>query len=121
MKKEWIVVIVVLILIGLLGVYLYYNVEDTVIGCQEDARVCDSGEVVVRNASLDCDFNPCPNEEIKENLGDIDEVCESDIYNCGNFSTQEESQVIFDRCGVDGSDIHQLDHDGDGVACESLA
>jgi len=43
--------------------------------------------------------------------------CESDTYNCGDFSTQAEAQEVFEYCG---DDIHRLDGDGDGVACESL-
>ncbi|GEM_PF-6206085 len=28
--------------------------------CTEDAKICDNGIVVSRNASLECEFNPCP-------------------------------------------------------------
>jgi hypothetical protein len=28
--------------------------------CAEDFRVCESGDVVGRNASFECEFNPCP-------------------------------------------------------------
>src|SRR3972149_12031392 len=44
--------------------------------------------------------------------------CSSDVYNCGNFTTQAEAQAVFDYCGP--GDIHQLDADGNGEACESL-
>ena len=44
--------------------------------------------------------------------------CSSDVYNCGNFTTQAEAQAVFDACGT--GDIHQLDADGNGEACESL-
>ena len=44
--------------------------------------------------------------------------CSSDVYNCGNFTTQSEAQYVFDLCGP--GDIHQLDADGNGEACESL-
>lgn len=47
--------------------------------------------------------------------------CESNIYNCGDFSTQEEAQTVYEECGGVGNDIHQLDKDGNGLACESLA
>jgi len=50
-----------------------------------------------------------------------EEDCLSNIYNCGDFSTQEEAQAVFDRCGGVDSDIHALDNDSDGVVCESLA
>jgi len=44
--------------------------------------------------------------------------CESDTYNCGDFDTQAEAQEVFEYCGDD--DIHRLDADGNGLACESL-
>ena len=44
--------------------------------------------------------------------------CSSNIYNCGDFTTQEEAQAVFDYCGSE--DIHGLDNDGVGVVCESL-
>jgi len=44
--------------------------------------------------------------------------CESDTYNCGDFVTQAEAQEVFEYCG---DDIHRLDADGNGLACESLA
>lgn len=43
--------------------------------------------------------------------------CESDTYNCGDFITQAEAQEVFEYCG---EDIHRLDADGNGLACESL-
>jgi len=46
--------------------------------------------------------------------------CESDTYNCGDFSTQAEAQEVFEYCGGVGNDIHRLDADGNGLACESL-
>jgi len=44
--------------------------------------------------------------------------CESDIYNCGDFETQADAQKVLDYCGP--ADIHRLDADGNGIACESL-
>lgn len=44
--------------------------------------------------------------------------CSSDVYNCGDFETQEEAQDVFDICGPE--DVHRLDSDGDGVVCEGL-
>jgi len=45
-------------------------------------------------------------------------VCDSNFYNCGDFSTHDEAQAVYDECGSD--DIHRLDGDNDGLACESL-
>jgi len=46
--------------------------------------------------------------------------CESDTYNCGDFSTQAEAQEVFEYCGGVQNDVHGLDADGNGLACESL-
>ena len=45
-------------------------------------------------------------------------VCSSNFYNCGDFDTHDEAQAVHDECG--SNDIHQLDRDDDGLACESL-
>lgn len=47
-------------------------------------------------------------------------VCSTDVYNCGDFETQIEAQSIFDECGGVDNDVHGLDKDGNGLACESL-
>ncbi len=48
------------------------------------------------------------------------DYCEEDLYNCDDFATHEEAQEMFDWCGGVDSDIHNLDRDGNGVACEGL-
>lgn len=48
-------------------------------------------------------------------------MCEENVYNCSNFSTQGEAQEVFDTCNTaENRDRHGLDRDGDGVACQSL-
>ena len=48
-------------------------------------------------------------------------ICSHDAYNCGDFDTQAEAQACHDYCVAQGAgDIHRLDADGDGEACESL-
>ncbi|MBU0706302.1 excalibur calcium-binding domain-containing protein [Patescibacteria group bacterium] len=47
--------------------------------------------------------------------------CSSNTYNCSDFSTQSEAQAAHDYCWAEvGSDIHSIDGDGNGIACESL-
>jgi len=47
--------------------------------------------------------------------------CESNKYNCPDFKTHQEAQALFDCCVQQvGSDVHRLDRDEDGVACEGL-
>jgi len=58
-------------------------------------------------------------EEEPEQTGDI--ICSSDTYNCGDFQTHAEAQEVFDYCESLGKgDLHKLDRDEDGNACESL-
>lgn len=38
---------------------------------------------------------------------------------CGDFATQAQAQKFFLNNGGPSSDLHRLDYDGDGVACES--
>jgi len=54
--------------------------------------------------------------DVVETIG----YCDSNIYNCADFATQEEAQSMFESCGGLKNDIHYLDGDKDGVACESL-
>lgn len=47
--------------------------------------------------------------------------CSGNIYNCPNFSTHSQAQACYAYCIAQGrGDIHRLDGDSDGVACESL-
>lgn len=47
--------------------------------------------------------------------------CTKDVYNCNNFTTQAQAQVVYDYCiSKVAGDIHQLDGDGNGKACEGL-
>lgn len=47
--------------------------------------------------------------------------CSGNTRNCSDFSTREQAQACYDYCVSQGrGDIHQLDHDHDGEACEML-
>lgn len=46
--------------------------------------------------------------------------CRYNIYNCADFSTQKQAQATYIHCGGPARDIHHLDGDNDGRACESL-
>ena len=47
--------------------------------------------------------------------------CEKNIYNCNDFDSRAEAQKVLDLCGGIAKDIHGLDVDRDGIACESLS
>jgi hypothetical protein len=48
-------------------------------------------------------------------------ICnEGDTLNCDDFSTWTEAQACFLKCGGVTNDVHQLDRNSDGTACEEL-
>jgi len=47
-------------------------------------------------------------------------TCSTNKYNCTDFETHAEAQAVFDQCGGTSNDIHKLDSNKDGEACESL-
>ena len=48
-------------------------------------------------------------------------ICSYNAYNCSDFETHAEAQEVYDYCMQKvGYDVHRLDRDKDGVACESL-
>ena len=71
-----------------------------------------------------CDIaieKPKSTDTTQEQTVDMGEyICSSNVYNCGDFSTHSEAQTAYDVCGGVGNDIHRLDQDKDGEACESL-
>lgn len=51
----------------------------------------------------------------------LDCDCSANNYNCTDFKTQEQAQVLYECCMLKtDTDIHRLDSDKDGEACESL-
>ena len=47
--------------------------------------------------------------------------CSGNLYNCSDFKTHAEAQACYEHClKVTGKDVHRLDGNGDGEACESL-
>lgn len=47
--------------------------------------------------------------------------CSGDLYNCSDFANHNAAQACFNYCVAQSvGDIHGLDADGDGIACESL-
>ena len=66
------------------------------------------------------------NESVQGRIGNlsnnaVDSGCSSDVYNCWNFTTQQEAQDVFEWCiGQGVGDVHHLDTDKDGKACDSL-
>jgi endonuclease YncB( thermonuclease family) len=47
--------------------------------------------------------------------------CSGNIYNCPDFSTHASAQACYNYCkSIGRGDVHRLDGDNDGSACESL-
>lgn len=47
--------------------------------------------------------------------------CSDDNYNCSDFSSQADAQEVYNYCISEvGTDVHGLDGDDNGLACESL-
>jgi len=45
--------------------------------------------------------------------------CTSDSYNCPDFSGHDSAQGCYNHCiSLGRGDVHKLDRDGDGAACE---
>lgn len=62
--------------------------------------------------------NPSSTSSTTTNGGNYS--CSANIYNCPDFSTQTEAQNAFLACGGINNDVHGLDQDKDGEACETL-
>lgn len=46
--------------------------------------------------------------------------CNADTYNCSDFPSQSSAQACFNTCVAEGKgDIHRLDENNNGIACES--
>jgi|SRR3989344_4600950 len=71
---------------------------------------CDYGYSEKRGGCCDEDDYSC-------------ELCTANRYDCSDFRNLEDAQDIYEMCRdfQDGiPDVHQLDRDGDGIACESM-
>jgi Excalibur calcium-binding domain len=46
--------------------------------------------------------------------------CWRNVYNCRDFRTRFDAQTAYQACGGRAHDVHRLDDDRDGFACEFL-
>ncbi len=61
---------------------------------------------------------PAEAENAASNSGSV--VCSVNTYNCTDFKTQKEAQAVYEQCGGVANDVHKLDKNKDGNACDSL-
>ena len=78
----------------------------------------DVGTKVLLEVTISCDLGSV------YTINEIDfknyVICASNVYNCDDFENRIEAQRVFDICGGATNDIHKLDGDNNGIACESL-
>ena len=91
--------------------------------------VCEEEEISTTQENQSADNTPITDNttdepiiiiEEKTNQNNTNCECSSNIYNCSDFKTHNEAQTIYECCGGVNSDIHKLDKDKDGSACETL-
>ena len=78
-------------------VALLFAILILILGC----TMPETNDYVAEQSSVE--FQTAPDE------------CEYNIYNCTDFETQKKAQETFNQCT---NDVHDLDRDDDGVACE---
>lgn len=62
------------------------------------------------------DYYPSPQNQEQ----DLGYICNYNAYNCADFTTHAEAQMVYEICGGPSSDVHKLDRDMDGFVCETL-
>jgi len=86
----------------------------------QDTRFCPIIEAAERMAEEDS-LGIWEIEEEEPEEPDTDYVCSTNVYNCDDFNSHSEAQYVFEYCGGLSNDIHRLDGDNDGIACEGLS
>jgi len=106
---------------GYAYVYTYppdVKYSEQFVQAQREARENNRGLWAVCLDQKAVEKKPSPPTEPTLPKGEI--ICSHNVYNCSDFSTQAEAQSVFEYCGGVTNDIHRLDADKDGLACESL-
>lgn len=100
--------VVIVLILGTLGLELTNNDFD--LGALMSGEGF-AGSKVIRDADGNINF---------DGVSPIVANCEAEKYNCSDFLYQAQAQDVMERCGGEGDDIHNLDGDNDGMACEDL-
>jgi hypothetical protein len=100
--------VVIVILLGALGMEFTNNDFD--LGALIGGEGLE-GSKVIRDEGGNIDFS---------GVSPLIASCEAEEYNCSDFLYQAQAQDVLERCGGIGKDIHNLDGDNDGMACEAL-
>ena len=88
----------------------YYALQEMLSTCTENINI-EHGSGNTPNIIL---------QEINASEDNSECTCTGNTLNCSDFSTHAEAQACYQQCGGTTNDIHRLDGDKDGSACESL-
>ena len=86
-----------------------------------DTEYCDLFEEAEESAKASGKGILAQEDNSLDSTSDSLYICSYNAYNCGDFSSHAEAQKVFEACGGTNNDIHQLDGDADGIACETLS
>jgi micrococcal nuclease len=84
-----------------------------------DTKLCDEIELFEAEAKVQ-KIGIWETQETPTSPNSSEYICSYNTYNCSDFKTRAEAQAVYDACGGVSNDIHKLDADDDGIACESL-
>jgi hypothetical protein len=110
------IVIVILIIIGII-------VKSALLPSQKitNFEECiDAGNPAMESYPRQCRDSESDRTFTEETRIVVSLPCEADELNCNNFKNQQVAQDMFEACGGVGFDIHKLDPDENGIACEDF-
>jgi len=108
---------------GYAYVYTYppdVKYSDQFVEAQREAEKNNRGLWASCKSLPESEPQPEPKPELESSVSAGGIICSYNAYNCSDFSTHSEAQRVFEHCGGVNNDVHRLDADKDGLACESL-
>lgn len=78
-----------------------------------------AGGLSMFKGTTEPEVNPLTGNYIRNNDYENERSYTSGDYDCSDFDSQSEAQDFFEDEGA-SSDYHNLDADGDGIACETI-
>ncbi|MBW2975208.1 thermonuclease family protein [Candidatus Woesearchaeota archaeon] len=87
-----------------------------------DTKLCSHLETLERDAKNNNlgIWSEIKEEQEKGHTPNLGYICSYNAYNCNDFATHAKAQAVYESCGGVSHDVHRLDRDKDGLACESL-
>ncbi len=111
----WIfVIVIILIVVGIL-VSSALNSTNKITNFEECVK---AGNPILETLPLTCQAKGETFTEEEKIITGL--PCESDELNCNNFKSRLIAQDLFEACGGIGFDVHNLDPDENGLACEDF-